>query len=188
MHNIIGMLALYMLLDAKRKYARSEPLLTFRPDHPDGVLGLAKLREILIYIYVSILLAGATLAFAYFFIPSGTAKSLTPLFLIFFLANPLYIVVPILAVRKELTMDKSRKLVAMYSKIIELRSKIWSENATLSSTYDRDQLSLHIALTEYDNLRGASTFLFSFNRVLILSIGYIGFLVQLIASFKTLSV
>jgi hypothetical protein len=184
MHNVVGIMALVMLLDIRKTFSqpKNQPLFVIQPDHHDGSVGLGELRQILIYVYASILMMGVTLIIGYSYLPSGTPGYLAPFLGIFFLINPLFVLIPLIVIRRELEQDKRKKLHNLYARIGLYRSKLFADPANDVESPAIDPAQYQLTLQEYETLRRSSTSLFSITRSLVFSVAYSASLVQVLSA------
>lgn len=184
MHNIVGVTSLTMLLDLRKKYSQPQgkPLFVIQPNHPDRSVGLGELRQILIYVYISILMMGVTLIFGYSYLPSGTPAYLAPFLAIFFLLNPLFVVIPLIVIRRELEDDKRRKLKILYTRVSEYRSRLLADPTTGIGNPAVDATQYQLTLHEYESFQKCPTSLFSIGRSLVFFVAYFASLIQVVAA------
>lgn len=115
LHNIVGIGMVKMILRIRRYVTAGDygTLFVPRPSHSDGVAGLGRVRTVMVHVYLSILAMGICLLLVYYYIPSGNALILAPLFLLFAL-NPFYVTIPNLLVRYDLRRWKRTRLEELF--------------------------------------------------------------------------
>jgi hypothetical protein len=115
-HNVVGCHIVLMASEMLR--GLQKPLVRLRPDHDDGFGGVGIIRTILFQIFGSVAIMGFALLLAYFFLPASAARVLMPLAAIFFLLNPVYLIVTVGLTNRQLRWSRN-ELVQTYRARLE---------------------------------------------------------------------
>lgn len=110
-HNIVGICAVAMSVEVlKRPNSSKGPILKLQTHHLDGLGGLRILRDIMLLVYISIMLMGASLLLVYYYLPEHVSSVMLPFYFIFFGLNPLYIAVPLWLFRRGIRASKTLQI------------------------------------------------------------------------------
>lgn len=112
-HNIIGVLAVLLCYEVLHPTTHRNTLLHINVNHSDGIGGLGVLREIMSRVYLSAMIMGVALLMIYYCFGTGTAKALLPLYAIFFCMNPLYTILPLYVINRQVNASKSQQIQSL---------------------------------------------------------------------------
>ena len=176
MHNVKGIIAVYMVRDIFGKSRRDKNSILFQLvyDHEDKCAGLGILREIMIYVYFSILIMGFSLLLTYYYIGTAMALLLLPFYVIFFVFNPLYVVVPVIAIHKEMKRYRRYTLSKARQELRKVRNQIDKGLTSLSSEeLHRLRIKEERVKNEIENVEKTPAQLFSLRRWLAYLLMYL---------------
>lgn len=112
-HNLVGLLSVYMTRVFLIRSKTDSPIFLLQPYHLDGIGGLNIVKKIMLLVYLSIIIMGFALLYAYYTLATHTALRLyilIPFSLIFFIFNPLYLVIPHLFIKRAISQYKKYRI------------------------------------------------------------------------------
>ena len=122
-NDIVGLIAVGLCCSIfsrakRRRHQPHQPLLKLDPSNPDGVAGLGILREILLLTYFSVFNSFLSLFVIYCCV--GLQRGTIPIYVVFVLLNPVFLVIPALVIRREVRQSKNNQLETWYREIRNL--------------------------------------------------------------------
>lgn len=191
-HNVVGvaMVRLGRQLLRDRGAATDAPFLRIQPDHPDGCCGLRPLRDVLAHVYLSILVMAMSLFCLAFYLPTWGWATWMPLFMLFVVVNPAYVLLPLKYVHQDLNESKASLCADLERRMARLKADVgdpstWTHVLVLTRqepAAPRGRLvrrgvpttAAYLALRdELAAARTAPTFVFSSPQILISVVTYI---------------
>lgn len=125
-HNVVGvaMVRLGKQLLRDRGAATDAPFLRIQPDHLDGCCGLRPLRDVLAHVYLSILVMALSLFCLAFYLPTWGWATWMPLFMLFVVVNPAYVLLPLKYVHQDLDESKASLCSVLEQRMAQLKADL----------------------------------------------------------------
>jgi hypothetical protein len=162
-HNVVGVLSAYMTRVLLSKSKTDLPVFLLQPYHLDGMGGLSLVRGIMLLVYLSIMMMGFALLYAYYTLATHAGLRfhiLIPFSLIFFVLNPLYLVVPHLLIKRAIRQYKRYRI-----KQLEYLSK--------QKTGKSDESKRFVMLEEIKRVQDIPVYLFRGRNIILFILTYI---------------
>jgi hypothetical protein len=176
-HNIIGVGMIRLFLRIRKQYFQSPDTFLFlpQPGYFDGLGGLKPLKIVMGQVYASIVASGFCLLLGFYYMPAGSAAILTPLLILFFLANPFFVLIPTMQIHQDWRKWKEKTLVELF-RIREELFKVASEKVDSTSpiliNQDEVAIRLFTVRERYKDVLEMPTSLFSIRRAAVFIIIY----------------